>query len=1198
MTYLITGSKGGGGGSTPVVASDTLFSYDTGFILDAISEGQIVGLVNGLQSVFLNDTPVQNADGSYNFLNLSVYQAYGTQHQQYIPSGSDVESTTPVGVKITVAAPVVRTITDANANSVRVILYTPALFTQDSSGNVNPTSVAFQIWIQTNGGGFVQMLDDAFSGKASSRYDRAYSFPLTGTGPWDIKVVRLTADSNTVMLANDLWVDSIVDIINTKLSYPNTALIGMQIDARAFQSIPKRSYDIQGLVVQIPSNYNPTSRTYTGLWDGTFITAWTDNPAWCYYDLLTSTRYGLGNYLTGSVDKWGLYAISQYCDALVPDGFGGTEPRFRMNCYLASAAESFQVINHMASVFRSMCYWGGGMITAVQDAPGNAMALFTQANVIEGNFSYSGASRKAMHTVALVTWNDPLNNYLQAIEYVSDDAAVATYGIIQTQVVAFGCTSRGQAHRVGQWLLYSEKAESEVVVFKASMDTAFMRPGMIFQIQDAHRTGSRFGGRLISAGSTASLLLIDSPIIIVSGVSYSVSVMLQDGTIGTSNIFSSPGSTVSLNLLNALPSIPLPNAIWAVAASNLAPTSWRSLSVSETAKNEYEVTAIAHDSAKYAAIESGIVLQPVPVISLPGMPAMPASVTISADFVLAGGVVRNRMNIDWPSVQYASSYTINWRQVPGNWARLPDVYSTHAEMLDPPVGQVEVSVSAANSLGVTGVARSSSATLTGKTTANVNDATAAPAASVTPGLFMVQCAWTFGDLAVSQGTEIWWSATDNQAAAVMLTRVDYPATHYNHVALSPGQTGFYWFRVISMYGNLSPWFPLSATAGLPCGPTTSPSVLLAQLNRAIDVGQLASSLNSTINSASSAVAYQAAQANTYMAAANALTAAINTSSSSATSQVGAVQAQVNSLVQTAPFSATTAYTIDQLVTYLGNLYECIVATTGNLPTNTTYWKPLGNFTTLADAVANANAQITQINYVNASSTSPVAQALALAFLSSTVNDPATGVVATNSTLKNSYSTTSNMTTAITTAINSLSATVGTNLSNALNSYATNSSINGSIASYLSTLSASGVNGLASVISQSQANYNSIGNINATSTLRVAANGAYAAMQMGAASGSAGSSSQIAFTSDKFVICHPDGTGITPIFTALTLNGAPTVGINGNLIVTGSLSASSINLTGGISALSSNIGSMTAGVLQSADGKMVIDLNNKFISMTT
>ena len=716
---IIRGAGGdeGGQSSTPVEQPDSLHSRDTAYLLDGLCEGEIEGLVDGLKSIYLDGTPIQNPNGTYNFKNLTVYSTKGTQGQPYIPMFSSIESETPYSVKVSNGSPVVRSLVNANANALRVRLSTLAMFAQDSGGNTGGTTIAFKIEVQNNGGGYVVKVNDAFSGKTTTKYDRAYRIPLTGTGPWDVRVTKTTADSTSSTMRNDLYLESIAGIIDQKLSMPNTAAIGLSIDARVFPSIPRRAYRVRGMRVKIPTNYDPVLRTYSGVWDGTFRIAYTNNPAWCYYDLCTSGRYGLGRYIDAAlVNKWWLYGIAQYCDVMVPDGYGSTEPRFTLNCHLQTRAEAFNVLNSLASSFRGMTYWESGQISAVQDAPSDPVALFTRANVINGEFSYSGVSRRARHTVALVTWNDPEDAYRQKVEYVQDEYMVARYGVIQADVVAFGCTSRGQANRVGKWLLYTERFESETVGFKAALDSAYLRPGKVIAIQDAHRAGKRFSGRLASAGSTASSLVIDAAIDIEAGKTYLASVVLPDGTVASADVVNAPGSTAVLALAAPLAAVPQANAVWAVSASDLATQTYRVLSVAETGKNEFSITALKHYAGKYDLVENNLALRIPPVSSIDTTaPAMPGNLALAEDLVRMQGIVRVRMSVSWDAVLRASSYRVSWRSRTGNWNLLPDVLATGTEIIDPPNGKVEVRVQAIGVMGQPSAPATATIILLGKT---------------------------------------------------------------------------------------------------------------------------------------------------------------------------------------------------------------------------------------------------------------------------------------------------------------------------------------------------------------------------------------------------------------------------------------------------------------------------------------------------
>ncbi len=520
MTTLIGyggGGKGGGGGgsSSPTEDPDSLRSRSFARVIDLIGEGEIEGFAdpdNRLRCIYLDGTPIENSDGSRNFKGITVAQRYGTQNQSYMPGFPAAESEQSVSVKVTQSTPVVRTISSSIYDSVRVTLSIPQLSSVNTkTGDTTGTNVRIAIDIQPNGGSWTQVKNDLISGKTTTKYQRSYNIKLTGSGPWNIRMRRITDDSTSSFLANETWFESYTLISNSKLRYPNSAYVGMVIDSAQFSSIPTRGYDMKLMRIRIPSNATVRadgSLTYSGIWDGTFQIAWSTNPAWVFYDLISMNRYGLGDYISESqIDKWALYQIGQYCDELIPDGFGGIEPRFTCGLlYIQERADAFKVINDLASIFRGMVYWAGGQISPTQDSPSDAVALFTNANVEGGAFTYQGSSGKSRHTVALVSWNNPQNLYKSEPEYVEDAEAIASFGVVPTSVVAVGCTSRGQAHRVGKWLLYTERYETETVSFRAGLSGAIVRPGQVINVADAARAGKRHGGRVVLADTFAKNL--------------------------------------------------------------------------------------------------------------------------------------------------------------------------------------------------------------------------------------------------------------------------------------------------------------------------------------------------------------------------------------------------------------------------------------------------------------------------------------------------------------------------------------------------------------------------------------------------------------------------------------------------------------------------------------------------------------------
>lgn len=827
----IIGAGDGGGKSnqalapsTPVEATDTLRSRSYAQVLDLIGEGEIEGLVNGLESIYLDGVPIQNADGSLNFSGVTVQTVNGTQSQARLSGFVGTASEHSVNVEVKQATPVVRTISNPDIDAVRVRISVPGLSKQDvKTGDLTGSSVALAIDVQSNGGGYVAqpigrkyqnspnpavtasdalqvrlewqynaaaklgvnytersfikyevqyrqvgapswttykadsmtssdifptfttfffrrggslwptrtytitglpnllyevrvvktsgqgtlsiaryaigvpVYSDTISGKTMNTYQRSYRINLTGAAPWDIRVRRLTADSATVTLRNKTVWDAYAELTDERFRYPNSAMVGVKIDASQFSSVPTRGYDMKLLRVKIPTNYDPIARTYTGVWDGTFHVAWTDNPAWCFYDLLTNARYGLGNYLAATqVDKWALYEIAKYCDELVPDGFGHEEPRFTCNLYMQTQEEAYKVLTSMASIFRGMVYWGAGSVTAVQDAPRDPVFLFTEANVDNGLFSYTGSAIHARHTAVLVMWNDPDDGYKQKPEYVEDVAGILRYGLRQADTVAVGCISRGQARRVGEWLLYSEQQETELVQFRCGHDGIYLRPGNVFAVQDQHRAGVRFGGRV--AGSTTDSVTLDQAVTLVAGETYELKVVQPDLAVVTKAVTNGPGSTSVLTLDSTFATQPLTASMWMLTSSGLSPRLYRAITITETDRHIYEVTGLAQNPSKYDYIDRDQPLETPDYSLIELVPTAPTNLQVTESLVIRGGVAIAVVTINWDIVPNTIRYRVSYRRDEGNAELLPETASASAEIVDALPGTYEIRVQAVNVL--------------------------------------------------------------------------------------------------------------------------------------------------------------------------------------------------------------------------------------------------------------------------------------------------------------------------------------------------------------------------------------------------------------------------------------------------------------------------------------------------------------------
>jgi hypothetical protein len=675
-------------------------------IIDLVSEGEIEGLVDGMRSIYLDGTPLQNQDGTFNFQGIQIDVRNGTPFQPYVPHLPGTENTVTVGAEVKASSPIVRTISNPDVDHARITISLPSLcITDQTTGALNGYFADIRIDVQSNGGGFQTVVADEILGKSTSKYQRSYTIPLTGGAPYDVRVVRVSPDETSQYISNRTFWESYTEIEQVKLRYPNSAIVSVIAQAAQFSQIPSRAYDMKLLRIQVPTNYDPVAKTYTGTWDGTFNVAWSDNPAWVFYDLMTNKRYGLGAYLSSDqVDKWSLYSIGQYCDELVDDGFGGSEPRFTCNLYLQSRAEAFKVMNDLASIFRGMIYWSGGQLAAVQDSPSDPVYLFSPANVVDGLFTYQGASQKARHTVALVTWNDPAYLYSQKVEYVEDADAVAQFGIIETQITAMGCTSRGQAHRLGRYTLLTERYQSETCTFSTGLEGAMLAPGHVIQISDPVRAGKRMGGRIAAVDSLS--LTADSDLAISFDPTAQIAVMLPDGTMQSVQVTNIIGRQV---FVAAWPTQPVVGAIWLLSIISLEPQLFKVLQSVEQDNGTYQVTAIAHNPSKYDAIDFGTVLETRATTQLRIVPDAPIDLLVTETLYAVGKDVRVKVTCSWASVPAAISYLVSYKVDNNNTVSL-SVDSNEIEVLNAEPGEYTFYVTSLSAIGI----RSPVATVTKK----------------------------------------------------------------------------------------------------------------------------------------------------------------------------------------------------------------------------------------------------------------------------------------------------------------------------------------------------------------------------------------------------------------------------------------------------------------------------------------------------
>ncbi len=830
------GGKGGGGGRSPREAPDSLHSTAYARVIDLVSEGEVYGPAHGLagalRDVYLDGTPAANDDGSLNFPGLSIDFRTGTQTQDPLPGFPASEATTAVGVELTSAVPWVRTVTNITLSAVRITIAVAGLSKANTSnGDIGGYRVEYLIELSTDGGAYQQVLSSAFDGKTTQRYSKSHriDLPAARTG-WSVRVRRLTVNANSSTIADRTYIDGLTEIVDAKLRYPMSAVVGIKIDASQFQTIPTRAYDWKGRIIRVPSNYDAESRSYSGTWDGTFKLAWTDNPAWIFYDLVSNDRYGLGERIpSGWMDKWGLYQIGRYCDELVPDGFGGLEPRFTCNCYLQSAADAYRVLQDLASTFRGMAYWANSSVFAVADMPGDPVYTFTSANVIEGKFSYAGSALNTRYTVALVSWNDLSDMGRQKVEYVEDGASLARYGLKQIEVSAFGCTSRGQANRVGKWLLLTSRMETRSVSFSVGLDACRVRPGSIIRVADQHLAGRRIGGRI--RGATRTVVTVDAELgvrpgdrlvvnlpsgvaetrIISSAVGEGLTADMTrftvDSTELTADMIGLPGTVLNITVTAPFSEVPEAECVWTLESEELSAQRFRVLGIKRGNGLTAEISAIQHQPGKFANVDFGTRLEPAPITVIPpGVQPPPTEVAITSYTVIDQGYASHTAVFSWKAAASAVAYEVQWRRDNSDWINLPRTGSTSIEVPNIFAGGFMCRVRALNALNIPSIWASSVLT---QLDGIVGPPPVVTSLVATGLLFSIQLDWGLpSGPSIIDHTELFYGETPNLENAIPLGNFAFPQNTHTLFGLRAGKELWFWARLVDKNGVKGDFYPV------------------------------------------------------------------------------------------------------------------------------------------------------------------------------------------------------------------------------------------------------------------------------------------------------------------------------------------------------------------------------------------------------
>ncbi|EOT9483075.1 phage tail protein [Escherichia coli] len=797
---------------TPVEADDTVNSRAMAAILDLLGEGVIGGLVNGARSIFIDDLPIVNEDGSSNFSGITWDFRDGSQDQTPMSGFDFVETPKSVNIQLKKTHYVTVSIDNDEADRVRVIMKFPSLRSIDKkTGDTNGTTVEYKFQIANGDSTFVDVVAEGeksvgikLTAKKTGVYYRSYELKLPKPGrAYKVRVVRITDDNSSQYLYNDTWVDSIGEIVDTPMNYPNSVLVGLKVNSEQFGStMPSRSYLVRGLKIRVPSNYNESSNTYAGVWDGTFKLLSSSNPAWILFDLLTNARYGLGQYVSESmIDLGQLYQIGRYCDEEVDDGFGGKEKRFAINTQITSRQDAYRLIQDIAGAFRGMVFWAGGMVNIMQDSPSDPVMMFTNSNVKDGLFTYKGSARKDRPSVALVTYNNKEDGYKQNIEYVEDQDAMRRYGERKTEVVAFGCTSRGQAHRVGLWLLYTARMESDVITFTAGLDASFLMPGETVLIQNKYRAGKRNSGRIVAF--TKNSVTLDAPVSLAKGGCF-IRILNQEGKIVERDVLETGENITKVTFSKALSSAETPvlNGVWTITEPDLEPMRVRIVNIAQgETSGSFDITAVENNPSKYEAIDNGATLIPQNTTVLDPTYSKPENLQITEGTYLSSpGNLSVKLTATWEGK--SPEYWISWRRSDennvSNWqsARVTEEQYEIVNVAEH--GQYDFQLYAVSFSGkkteiLTTVYRV-------KGTMTPPDA---PASLTAVGDYRnVVLNWINPDSIDLDHINVYGAKANNLDSAKLIAEV--ASSTFTHAGLGDNETWFYWVRAVNKRGMLSP----------------------------------------------------------------------------------------------------------------------------------------------------------------------------------------------------------------------------------------------------------------------------------------------------------------------------------------------------------------------------------------------------------
>lgn len=800
----VHGAKGGEAKpKTPTEAPDSLRSVAIAKMLIAVGEGEFEGTPTD-RDIRLDGTPLQDPQGNMNFPNVKWEWRTGAVDQTYIQGIPSIENETTISTELRSGTPWVRSISNTQLSAVRVRFAWPALQSMDAGGNINGYRIEYKVELATDGGAYQQVFSEAVDGKTTSVYERTrrIDLPKATTG-WLMRITRITPNQNNNKISDTMQIAGFTEVIGAKIRYPNTALLYIEFSAEQFRSIPAVTVVCDGRKWQVPSNYDSRSRSYTGVWDGTFKEAWTDNPVWHTYGITTNDRFGLGRRIKPwMVDKWELYRISQYCDQLVPDGKGGMEPRFICNLNLQSKADAWSLLRDISAIYRGMTYWAQGQVFTLSDMPRatDFDFAYTRANVIDGKFTYSSASERTRYSRALVSYDNRENNHDTDVTSVTDQKLQRRYGDNPLEISAIACDRESEAQRRGKWALLTN-SKDRAVTFKVGLDGRIPLPGYVIPIADELLAGRPVGGRISAVNGKVITLDRDTQ----AKPGDRLILNLPNGKCEGRTVQLVSGRKVTVTVAYSV--TPEPELVWALDADDLAIPLYRVVSVARPEPGVFEISAVQYDPSKFAHIDTGARLEerPISVIPITVVPA-PASVTLTSSYAVNQGIAISTMNISWSAVAGAVAYDVEWRKDSGNWIKVQRTGSTSVDVTGIYSGAYLARVRSVSAFEISSIWKSSNLTnLEGK----VGLPPAVSFLTTTSLIYGIGIQWGFPPGAEdTERTEIWYSQSADLTTAIKLSDFSYPQAKHEMHALLPGASLFFWARLVDRTGNVGPFWPV------------------------------------------------------------------------------------------------------------------------------------------------------------------------------------------------------------------------------------------------------------------------------------------------------------------------------------------------------------------------------------------------------